>query len=199
MDLELVFRWIFGLVLLTSIVISSYYRRRARQATGTIPRTAEGPLAVALRLALSLPALGIIVAYLVAPDWLAWARLEIPEGIRVAAAIVAVGCPLLVYWVFTSIGSNISETVLLKATHQLVMHGPYRWVRHPLYAVALLMLLAISVMAANGLLLAVWVVGVTSFRLVVIPREEANLIARFGADYEQYRTRTGALLPWPGM
>ena len=106
--------------------------------------------------------------------------------------------PLGVLWVFTSIGSNISETVLTKANHQLVMHGPYRWVRHPLYAVALLALLLLGLMAANALLLLIWAGGVAVFRGIVIPREEAHLIARFGAVYERYRARTGALLPGPG-
>lgn len=80
-------------------------------------------------------------------------------------------------WVFTSIGSNISETVLTKANHQLVMHGPYRWVRHPLYAVALLALLALGLMAANALLLLIWASGAAVFRGIVIPREEAHRCA----------------------
>jgi len=32
-------------------------------------------------------------------------------------------------------------------------------------------------------------------RLVVIPREEAQLVARFGDDYSRYRSGTGSLLP----
>ena len=33
------------------------------------------------------------------------------------------------------------------------------------------------------------------FRWFVIPREEANLIKVFGETYEEYRRRTGALVP----
>lgn len=199
MDLNLLFRWTFGLVMVTSILISSYFRHRARQISGTIPRTAEGPLAVALRLLMTLPAVAIIGLYLFAPDWLNWAQIELPVSVRLSAAFILAVLPLGVLWVFTSIGSNISETVLTKANHQLVMHGPYRWVRHPLYAVALLALLALGLMAANALLLLIWASGAAVFRGIVIPREEAHLVARFGGAYERYRARTGALLPGPGV
>ncbi|MBL8097248.1 MAG: isoprenylcysteine carboxylmethyltransferase family protein [Anaerolineales bacterium] len=198
MDLEIAFRWVFGGVLGLSMLISGWHRAKARRETGTIPRLAEGPLAVVLRLGLTLPLLATIVLELVAPEVLAWARLDLPPGLRLAAAAVALGCPLLVWWVVASIGSNISETVLTKTDHRLVQHGPYRWVRHPLYAVALLALLALGLMTADGLLIALWGAGVGVFRFLVIPREEANLIARFGQTYERYRRTTGALLPWPG-
>ena len=138
MDLDLLFRVTFGLAMAVSIAISSYHRILARRASGTIPRTAEGPLAVALRLLMTLPALATIGAYLFAPAWLRWAQFDVAFGVRMAAACVVAIVPLLVLWVFTSIGSNISETVLTKTRHTLVTHGPYRWVRHPLYAVALL-------------------------------------------------------------
>jgi hypothetical protein len=43
------------------------------------------------------------------------------------------------------------------------------------------------------------VVALIGIRTVVIPREEAALVAKFGADYVQYRERTGALLPKLGQ
>jgi protein-S-isoprenylcysteine O-methyltransferase Ste14 len=48
---------------------------------------------------------------------------------------------------FLSIGANISETILTKRTHQLVTHGPYRWIRHPLYAFSLLELFSLALLA----------------------------------------------------
>lgn len=96
---------------------------------------------------------------------------------------------------FVSIGDNISETILTKSTHQLVTHGPYRWIRHPLYAFALLLLLPLGLLASNWFLLLFPCIRAVVFRWVVIPREEANLIKLFGKQYETYRERTGALLP----
>jgi protein-S-isoprenylcysteine O-methyltransferase Ste14 len=42
---------------------------------------------------------------------------------------------------------------------------------------------------------ALWLAATAIFRLVVIPAEERNLLAKFGPEYEAYRQRTGALLP----
>jgi protein-S-isoprenylcysteine O-methyltransferase Ste14 len=102
-------------------------------------------------------------------------------------------------WVFRSIGSNISETVLTKQDHKLVTEGPYRRVRHPLYGVALLEILALSLIAGNWFMALLWLVGVLVFRYVIIPIEEANLIVAFDGEYEQYRARTGALAPRFGL
>jgi protein-S-isoprenylcysteine O-methyltransferase Ste14 len=100
-----------------------------------------------------------------------------------------------VYWVLTTLGSNVSETVLTKPGHRLVTTGPYRWVRHPLYTTAIALFLGIGLMAANWFILLWTVVAAIAVRLVVIPREEAQLVAAFGEDYRRYRRDTDALLP----
>jgi protein-S-isoprenylcysteine O-methyltransferase Ste14 len=102
--------------------------------------------------------------------------------------------PLLV-WLFRSLGRNISETVLTKADHRLVTHGPYRWVRHPLYSVATVAFLALGLIAANAFIIALGLVIFGGLALFVVPREEAELAAKFGPDYEAYRGRTGGLFP----
>lgn len=178
-----------------SVVISGYHRRRARQSGTVIPRRAEGIPALLLRAGAGSLLLAALLAAVVAPPWMSWATVELPIALRWVGAGVACACLPVLWWVFTSIGRNISETVLTKTDHQLVTHGPYRWVRHPLYATALVEILALAMAAANWLLFALGLVAAMAFRLMVIPREEANLVQAFGADYEAYRRRTGALVP----
>lgn len=185
----------FAFIFAAMIIVSGYYRRKARAEGGTIPRRAEGGLALLLRLCLAVPLLFVILLYVFAPSWLDWARLSLPLWARWAAAFAGFACLPLIVWVFRSIGKNISETVLTKQTHQLVTIGPYRWIRHPLYTFALLALFALSALADSGLLLGLALVGVVAFRFVVIPKEEANLIKVFGPAYEAYRRTTGAMLP----
>ena len=55
METELRYRVVFLLVVVVSVSISAYYRARARNAGPTIPRTEEGLMAVALRVALTAP------------------------------------------------------------------------------------------------------------------------------------------------
>jgi protein-S-isoprenylcysteine O-methyltransferase Ste14 len=195
MSANTIFRVIFLVVFLSSLVISGYHRKRARRSGETIPRRAEGSTALLLRMAMALPMAVSILIYVFSPEWLAWSDLALPAWLRWGAAALAFACLPALWWVLVSIGSNISETILTKSAHQLVMHGPYRWIRHPLYAFALLELLSLALLASNWFLLMFPFLGAIVFRWVVIPKEEANLIRAFGKPYEEYRDRTGALLP----
>lgn len=195
MDTDLIFRLIFALVFVTSLGISGYHRAKARASSGTIRRVDEGKTALLLRLLLTLPLLIAFILYIFAPQWLEWSQLALPQWLRWGAAAIAAFCPILLWWVFTNIRGNISETVLTKKNHQLVTTGPYRWVRHPLYAISLLEFGALSVMAGNWFMFVYVLLGVLIFRWIVIPKEEQNLINAFGAEYQAYQQRSGALVP----
>jgi protein-S-isoprenylcysteine O-methyltransferase Ste14 len=130
------FRLPFILVFVGMISISGYFRYRARQSGEAIPRTSEGALPLLIRLLCAAPLYLPIVAYMLKPDCMSWAALPLPTWLRWLAAAVGLAALPLLYWIFSSIGSNISETTLTKEKHQLVTHGPFHWVRHPLYLVA---------------------------------------------------------------
>ena len=78
--------------------------------------------------------------------------------------------------------------------HTLVMDGPYRWIRHPLYSSAVLVVSAICLITANWFLLATGV-AVLSVLIMRTRTEERNLVARFGESYQNYMTRTGRFVP----
>ena len=101
----------------------------------------------------------------------------------------------LLYWVVSSIGNNISETFLTKENHVLVTFGPYRWVRHPLYAVATMGWVSLSILAANWFMLAMACLAFIGIAVLVIPREEAALMRKFGNEYREYMQRTGRFAP----
>lgn len=186
---------ILGVLLLT-FGISGFYRKRARVDGGTIKRQEEGWGILIARMGVALPLLIVILLNIFWPNSLAWAKFNPPGWLRYAGAVLAVLCVPLIWWVFSSIGQNISETVLTKEDHELVTHGPYNWVRHPLYGGALMLLLAISLVFGDWIILGYSFAGLLAFRLLVIPVEEKQLLDAFGEDYECYQSRTGALLPW---
>ena len=182
-------------VLFGSLTISGYYRVQARKLSGVIDRRREGGLALAARAAGGLGAFGSILAHSLAPGTMGWATFTAPSWLAWTGAALGLFVVPGTYWVFSSIGRNVSETVLTKAQHDLVQHGPYRWIRHPLYTVGVLLL------AAEGLMLTSWVVLLfallanTVFRFLVVPIEERQLEAKFGETYRRYRSRTGAMMP----
>ena len=151
---------------------------------------------IAGRLLVALPLFGGSLAYVLNPAWMAWSAFHAPEWLRWAG--VALGACVLpsVHWVLTALGSNVSETVLTKDRHELVTSaGPYRWIRHPLYTTGIALFVAVGLIAANWFVLGMASIALLAIRTVVVPREERELVARFGSGYEEYRRRTGAMMP----
>lgn len=189
------FRWLALTVFVLTLGISARLRARARARTGTIPRSREPAGLIAGRLVVALPLFGSVLAYLLNPRWMDWASVGLHPGLRWLGAALGVAVVPGIHWVLSHLGSNVSETVLTKEDHQLVTSGPYRWVRHPLYAVGICLFLSVGLMAANAFILAWTALALVALRLVVVPREESALIAKFGDDYGSYRSSTGALFP----
>jgi len=71
----------------------------------------------------------------------------------------------------------------------------YRYVRHPLYLGFTIGFWATPHMTVSHLL---FVLGMQVYILIGIAHEERDLIAHFGPDYENYRTRVGMLIPGIG-
>ncbi len=189
------FRWFALATLIGCLSISVNYRRRARREGETIPRRREKPLLLAGRAVVAVPLFGAILTYLVDPRWMVWASFAPPVWSRWVGVSLGLLTVPAVYWVFSSLGRNVSETVLTKEHHELVTHGVYRWIRHPLYTTGIALILAIGLMAANWLILLFGLIALVSIRLVVVPVEERALLRTFGDEYRDYMQRTGRLLP----
>jgi protein-S-isoprenylcysteine O-methyltransferase Ste14 len=77
----------------------------------------------------------------------------------------------------------------------LVVRGPYRWVRHPLYSCVIVLLWADPVVSLDRLVFAaVWTTWICIGALL----EERDLLADFGDTYRQYRRQVPILIPWRG-
>jgi protein-S-isoprenylcysteine O-methyltransferase Ste14 len=194
------FRWLALVVFAATLSVSGWQRSRAHREKAAIPRRSESPGLIVGRLLVALPLFGSVVAYLVSPRLMAWASIELPTWLRWVGAVLGATTVPTVYWVLSTLGSNVSETVLTKEQHELVTSGPYRWVRHPLYGTGIALFLSVGLMAANAFLLLWTMVALFGIRLVVVPREEAALVQAFGQEYQHYRSRTGSLFPrlWAG-
>ena len=192
---EQLFRWFFIAIFVGTLSISGYFRRKARQSGEAIPRAREGKLILLSRLLFAAPLYLSILAYMLNPAWMAWSAISLPKSLRWLGSAFGLAMLPLLYWVFSSIGNNISETFLTKEKHVLVTHGPYRWVRHPLYSAATISLVALSVLAANWFMLGMACAAFLGIAGLVIPREEAELIQKFGDEYREYMERTARFAP----
>jgi len=195
MSANTTFRLITILLFLTALSVSIYYRRKAQVSSGDqIDRRQEGDFVmIALRISGLLLWLSII-AYIVYPPLVAWATISLPIWSRwlgVMGGFIAVA---LLSWMFSSLGMNITDTVVTRREHTLVTHGPYRWIRHPLYTFGILFFLCLSLISS------LWIIpmlGIPALAILIkrTSTEEESLHARFGEEYLQYTQRTGRFLP----
>ena len=171
-----------------------YHRVRAAKAADEISRKEEGlPVMVLLRVFGLSMWLGLIV-YMINPQWMAWSAWSAPEWLRwMGAASVLVSIPLI-YWMFHSLGKNVTDTVAIREEHKLVTEGPYRYIRHPMYSFSMLSFIGFSLLTAN------WFIGLAGGLALVMlairtPLEEAKLEEKFGKAYREYSARTGRFFP----
>ena len=195
---ENIFRILAALILLTGMGISSYFRIKADKQTGEkISRKVDGSVMMNI-----IKFGGLILwlspfVYLINPQWMAWSKIGLPEWVRVLGIGVAIVNDVLLYWLFSSIGSGISPTSATRKEHTLSTSGPYRWVRHPLYTVGAILFISFGMMADNWFIAAL---GILAFIAMAkrTPQEEANLVEKFGDEYREYMKRTGRFFPKVG-
>lgn len=93
------------------------------------------------------------------------------------------------------LGRFHTPNVAIRADHQLMKAGLYRYVRHPSYLGALIAFLGFSLGLGNWLSLAV-IMGVSiCIYLYRMQEEEAALSAAFGDAYRAYCQTTKRLIP----
>lgn len=155
----------------------------------------EGKLNMAVRAVLGLGYVGALLVYVVYPRYLDWATLSLPAWARWVGAGVSGAALLLLAWVQWALGRNFATTLHVRQGHTLVTHGPYRWVRHPMYTALFAFGLGILGLTAN------WVVGgplTVALPVLVAARlgnEERLMTEQFGDAYREYARRTGRFLP----
>jgi protein-S-isoprenylcysteine O-methyltransferase Ste14 len=192
---EDIFRLFAALILFTGMGISVYFRRKADRESGEkISRSADGTVMMTIIRIGGLVLWLSPLVYLVNPGWMAWSKLGLPDWARWLGVGLGLLCVMGIYWLFSSIGSGITPTSATRRQHTLVTSGPYRWVRHPLYTVGSSLFISFGMMADNWFIAAL---GILAFIGMAIrtPKEEANLIEKFGDEYREYMKRTGRFFP----
>jgi protein-S-isoprenylcysteine O-methyltransferase Ste14 len=188
------FRTIALVIFITGALIGGYFRYQAEKHGEKVSWEEEGKLVmVLLRLFGGIAWLSVII-YLINPEWMSWSKLQLPDWVRWVGVIIGIASLPMMYWLFKSIGRNITQTVKTRKEHELVTNGPYRWVRHPLYSVGTIFFLSFALIASNWFIALVMLLALIMI-LVRLPKEEENLIKRFGNEYREYMKRTGRLIP----
>jgi protein-S-isoprenylcysteine O-methyltransferase Ste14 len=191
---EFIFRLILAAIIIGVFAIRIYYRRLATRTGGPVTEK-EDRRNLLFRGLIAITGILTLLAYLLYPESMAWARLDLPDWARWLGAGLGVAAVALLLWVHTALRENFSGTLHIRAEHTLVTNGPYQWVRHPMYTSFYLLAGAFFLLSANWFIGLAWFAGLTLVMVTRVAHEETVMREKFGAAYAAYMRRTGRFLP----
>ncbi|GAT73286.1 methyltransferase family protein [Microbacterium hydrocarbonoxydans] len=140
--------------------------------------------------------LGVLPAAIAALEsrWLL--SIPFPVAVRIVGGALFVVTGALGIW------SAVSMLVVGEGTplpshmaRRLVITGPYRFVRNPMAVAGIAQGVAVGLALGSWLVIAYALCGSLIWNTLVRPQEEADLAARFGAEFEEYRTSVPCWVP----
>jgi protein-S-isoprenylcysteine O-methyltransferase Ste14 len=173
-------------------------RRKTRQLAGLVPVQKVEQM-------MWLVWVPLIAAWMVLP-WLSLTHqspwLQVPAfaveqmpyaGLRWLAAICAVICLALTAQCWARMGKDWSMAIT-KNRGEMITDGLFAHVRHPIYALSMLLMICSAIIVATLPMLVVAVVHIVLMNLKA-RNEERHMHAMHGEGYRQYLQRTGRFLP----
>jgi protein-S-isoprenylcysteine O-methyltransferase Ste14 len=183
--------WLAGIV--GWYVIRYPFQRRAARL-----KVARAAAPIADRIVLAIAALGQFVVPLVyvLSGWPAVADYGFHPWLGWVGVLFEVAALVLFRLTHVQLGRNWSISLETREKHELVTHGLYAWVRHPMYSSFLLSALAQALLLQNWIAGPAGLVGFAVLFLFRVRREEGLMIATFGDQYWAYSQRTARIVPW---
>jgi protein-S-isoprenylcysteine O-methyltransferase Ste14 len=114
----------------------------------------------------------------------------------VASMILAPPSVALVWMAARHLDKQWRFEAALSEDHKLITTGPYRWLRNPIYASMLGMLLATGFAKTWWPLLIAGVIFFVIGTEIRVRAEEKLLASRFGEEFERYKAKTPAYFPF---
>jgi protein-S-isoprenylcysteine O-methyltransferase Ste14 len=189
------FRIILALIFVAFIAHRAYYNHKYPPSAEDTIEVKESSPSTTIASFVVIAGLISLFLYLFKPNWISWASIPLPYHLRlIGVGIVATGFGLI-QWSQYTLGRNWSDTPRITDHQELVMDGPYRWVRHPIYTAFVLIFVSTLFISANWFLSAAWIGMVVLDITSRVQYEEDKLTTLFGDQYRAYLDRTGRFLP----
>src|SRR5262245_41553360 len=116
-----------------------------------------------------------------------------PVASNIGVILCVAGMALLV-WARQTLGRNWSQTVAAKKEPELVMSGPYRYIRHPMYFGGLIAPIGSAIVVRGGWFFLIVILG--SLFLWRVVAEDKLMAQQFPNEYAGYKKRTKTLIPY---
>ncbi|MEO6875068.1 MAG: isoprenylcysteine carboxylmethyltransferase family protein [Opitutaceae bacterium] len=117
-----------------------------------------------------------------------------PAVAQIFGLLFAVGL-VLRWWSILSLGRFFTVDVAIAQDHELIVRGPYHWMRHPSYTGMMLVFIALATTFQNWLSIACILIPISCALAYRIYIEEIALEVTFGDAYQEYARTTKRLIP----
>ena len=114
--------------------------------------------------------------------------------IRILGFALSLYALVILVWVPRVLGRFLVPQAVAFPDHELVLAGPFKYLRHPGFSGALALWLGTALGLLNWLLLALWFLLIAG-KTIQARAEEEILRAKFGSVYEAYAQRTWRFVP----
>ena len=187
-----IFKIVYWLAIVVEIVIRAPINKERKKEKMTEQRVSSQEKNLLLLLLLGMFIVPLIYSV---SNWLDFANYTLPAWAGWVGVLLIV-LALIVFWrAHADLGLNWSPSLEIREKHELITRGIYGVIRHAMYASQWLVALV------QPLLLQNWIAGFLNllafipFYLLRVKAEEQMMIDTFGAEYQDYRKRTGGVLP----
>jgi protein-S-isoprenylcysteine O-methyltransferase Ste14 len=172
-------------------------KRKARRSVGIVPQQRIERL-------MWLVWVPLVVAWIALP-WIALQRTDPPWGmpsidsplyaaLRWVAAFVGIGCLAFTVRSWIRMGKDWRMDVSLDSKTVLITDGPFRRIRHPIYAFSILLMVCTGIVLPTWPMLAVAAIQIALYNAKA-RNEERHLLKSHGEAYARYVERTGRFIP----
>lgn len=186
------FEIIYWLVLVVEIIIRAPINKARKQEKMTEQRVSSQEKNLLLLLLA-----GMFIAPLIysATNWLDFANYVLPAWAG-WVGVILMTLAILVFWrAHVDLSVNWSPSLEIRDKHELITHGIYGYIRHPMYAAQWLWVIA------QPLLLQNWLAGWMDlfvfilFYTLRVCAEEKMMLDIFGSQYQDYMNKAGGVVP----
>ncbi len=173
----------WGTVVVKVILIKS----KIGKSPNVMPKESLGYLSRAIMLPL-------VILWMALPWQAAFSNSVISSKLAWLGVFICFIAYLLTLYCWHYMGNSWRIGIDPKEKNQLITDGPFKYIRHPIYALSMLLMLGSIMCVQTNSMLVLFCIHWTIFTLEAI-REERYLSKIYGETYQNYMNQTNRFLP----
>jgi protein-S-isoprenylcysteine O-methyltransferase Ste14 len=122
-------------------------------------------------------------------------KIDFPVWLRIVGIAISIISLFYFRWIHKTLGANWSPTLEIRKGHQLIITGPFKRIRHPMYLQIWLWSISQVLIVSNLFAGFSGIIAWSILYFIRVPKEEKMMIDYFGDEYAEYMKQTGRIFP----